>query len=77
LSIAGNDSWPRSIGVIGLGIMGSAVARHLAAAGRDVIGFDVDASRAGRSPDLDSGKPCLSPRRRGRISALEASGKRF
>jgi L-threonate 2-dehydrogenase len=46
LSIASNDSWPRSIGVIGLGIMGSAVARHLAAAGRDVVGFDIDASRA-------------------------------
>jgi len=47
LSIASNESWPRSIGVIGLGIMGSAVARHLAAAGRDVIGFDIDSSRAG------------------------------
>ena len=46
MSIASDDAWPRSIGVIGLGIMGSAVARHLTAAGRDVIGFDVDASRA-------------------------------
>jgi len=46
LSIANNESWPRSVGVIGLGIMGSAVARHLAAAGREVIGFDIDASRA-------------------------------
>lgn len=41
-----NDSWPRSIGVIGLGIMGSAVARHLAAAGREVVGFDIDPTRA-------------------------------
>jgi 3-hydroxyisobutyrate dehydrogenase-like beta-hydroxyacid dehydrogenase len=39
-----NDSWPRSVGVIGLGIMGSSVARHLMAAGRSVIGFDTDAS---------------------------------
>ena len=46
MSIANNESWPRSVGVIGLGIMGSAVARHLAAAGREVIGFDIDASRA-------------------------------
>lgn len=45
MSVASDDSWPRSIGVIGLGIMGSAVARHLAAAGREVVGFDIDASR--------------------------------
>ena len=37
--------WPFSVGVIGLGIMGSSVARHLAADGRDVIGFDTDAAR--------------------------------
>jgi L-threonate 2-dehydrogenase len=46
LSAVGDDLWPRSIGVIGLGIMGSAVARHLAAVGREVIGFDIDAARA-------------------------------
>jgi 3-hydroxyisobutyrate dehydrogenase-like beta-hydroxyacid dehydrogenase len=46
LNIASDASWPRSIGVIGLGIMGSAVARRLAAAGREVIGFDIDPSRA-------------------------------
>ena len=46
MSVARDDLWPRSIGVIGLGIMGSAVARHLAAAGREVIGFDIDAARA-------------------------------
>ena len=40
-----SNSWPRSIGVIGLGIMGSSVARHLATAGREVIGFDTDAGR--------------------------------
>lgn len=34
--------WPTSLGVIGLGIMGSSVARHLAAAGWKVAGFDTD-----------------------------------
>jgi len=33
-----------SIGVIGLGIMGGAFARHLTAAGWHVVGFDVDRS---------------------------------
>jgi 3-hydroxyisobutyrate dehydrogenase-like beta-hydroxyacid dehydrogenase len=32
--------------MIGLGIMGSALARHLSRGGRDVIGFDIDAARA-------------------------------
>ncbi len=39
------DGWPLSVGVIGLGIMGSSVARHLAGAGREVIGFDTDSAR--------------------------------
>jgi len=34
-----------SVGVIGLGIMGGAIARNLAAAGWDVVGYDVDADR--------------------------------
>lgn len=38
-------SGPRTLGVIGLGIMGSSVARHLAAAGWQVLGFDTDAGR--------------------------------
>jgi putative dehydrogenase len=33
------------IGVIGLGIMGGSIARNLAAAGWQVIGFDIDAAR--------------------------------
>jgi 3-hydroxyisobutyrate dehydrogenase-like beta-hydroxyacid dehydrogenase len=40
-----SDGWPRSVGVIGLGIMGSSVARHLVAAGQSVVGFDTDAGR--------------------------------
>jgi 3-hydroxyisobutyrate dehydrogenase-like beta-hydroxyacid dehydrogenase len=34
-----------TVGVVGLGNMGGAFARHLAAAGWDVLGFDIDAAR--------------------------------
>ena len=34
-----------SVGVIGLGIMGGAIARNLAAAGWHVVGYDIDATR--------------------------------
>ena len=34
-----------SVGVIGLGIMGGAMARNLVAGGWRVVGFDVDAAR--------------------------------
>jgi 3-hydroxyisobutyrate dehydrogenase-like beta-hydroxyacid dehydrogenase len=34
-----------TIGVVGLGIMGGAMARNLAAAGWRVVGFDIDAAR--------------------------------
>jgi len=37
---------PRNIAVIGLGIMGGAIARNLIAAGFAVSGFDVDAGKA-------------------------------
>jgi 3-hydroxyisobutyrate dehydrogenase-like beta-hydroxyacid dehydrogenase len=33
------------VGVIGLGIMGGAIARNLRAKGRRVIGFDTDSAR--------------------------------
>jgi 3-hydroxyisobutyrate dehydrogenase-like beta-hydroxyacid dehydrogenase len=33
------------VGVVGLGIMGGAIARNLATAGWEVVGFDVDAER--------------------------------
>ena len=45
MSSTNDERWPRSVGVIGLGIMGSALARHLSRAGREVIGFDIDAAR--------------------------------
>jgi putative dehydrogenase len=34
-----------TVGVVGLGNMGGAFARHLAAAGRRVLGFDIDGAR--------------------------------
>jgi len=35
----------RSVGIVGLGIMGGAIGRNLAAAGWQVVGFDIDAKR--------------------------------
>jgi putative dehydrogenase len=49
-----------SIGIVGLGIMGSAIARHVIHAGHRVVGFDVrparvrDLRRAGGLPSTDS-----------------------
>ena len=40
-----------TIGVIGLGLMGGALARNLRAAGYAVVGFDTDASIAGAAHD--------------------------
>ncbi|MCP4924913.1 MAG: NAD(P)-dependent oxidoreductase [Gammaproteobacteria bacterium] len=34
--------WPQIVGVLGLGIMGSSIARHLVTAGRQVVGYDPD-----------------------------------
>ena len=40
-----NGHWPTAVGVLGLGIMGSSIARNLAAAGRQVLGYDPDAAQ--------------------------------
>jgi L-threonate 2-dehydrogenase len=37
--------YEEAVGVVGLGNMGGAFAQHLAAAGRQVLGFDIDAAR--------------------------------
>lgn len=44
------------IGVIGLGVMGMAMADRLIAAGHEVKGFDIDSSRSGRLSDMGGGK---------------------
>jgi putative dehydrogenase len=56
-----------TIGVIGLGIMGGAMARELAKAGYAVVGFDVDAAALQRLQGM-GGKGCGSARQ----VALEA-----
>lgn len=33
------------VGIIGLGVMGSAMSRHIIAAGHEVVGFDIDPAR--------------------------------
>jgi L-threonate 2-dehydrogenase len=46
----------RTVGQVGLGIMGGAYAKHLRAAGFDVTGYDVDAKRVAELKSL-GGKP--------------------
>lgn len=38
------------VGIIGLGVMGSAMSRHILAGGHQVVGFDVDPVRRGEFP---------------------------
>src|SRR5258707_14519334 len=38
----------RNIGIVGLGIMGSAIARNLIAAGHSISGFDTDPGKMAR-----------------------------
>ncbi len=38
------------VGIIGLGVMGSAMSRHIIAAGHEVIEFDIDPARRGEFP---------------------------
>jgi 3-hydroxyisobutyrate dehydrogenase-like beta-hydroxyacid dehydrogenase len=49
----------RRAGVIGLGAMGLQMARHMAAKGLDVAGYDIDVDAMGRATDLGV-KTCLS-----------------
>ncbi len=48
-----------NVGVIGLGIMGSAIARNCVAAGLPVIGYDIDAEACARLRQ-DGGAPAVS-----------------
>jgi putative dehydrogenase len=49
----------RTVGQIGLGIMGGAFAKHLRAAGFDVLGYDPDRARIGELKKL-GGQPAAS-----------------
>lgn len=42
----------RRVGIVGLGVMGSAIARHLVDAGFEVCGFDIVTDRVGELVDL-------------------------
>jgi 3-hydroxyisobutyrate dehydrogenase-like beta-hydroxyacid dehydrogenase len=46
------DDSPKTIGVIGLGTMGGAMAANLIKGGFEVIGFDIDANRCSRLAEL-------------------------
>ena len=55
-----------AVGIIGLGIMGGAIARNLAKAGHAIVGYDVDASRAATLPMRRGLQPPCSSLRRSR-----------
>src|SRR6202043_1308079 len=44
-SFAGRIFMDKTVGIIGLGIMGGAIARNLVERGWSVVGFDTDAAR--------------------------------
>ena len=46
------DEPPKTIGVIGLGTMGGAMAANLIKGGLEVIGFDIDADSCSRLAEL-------------------------
>lgn len=54
------------IGVIGLGVMGSAMARNLLNAGHQVLGFDIDPARCSTFADI-GGEPARSA---GEVAAI-------
>lgn len=51
---------PAPVGVVGLGVMGSAMSAHLLAAGHPVLGFDVDAGRRAEH-EQRGGTVCAGP----------------
>lgn len=56
-----NTRSPSSVGLLGLGIMGSAMSPHLLAAGFKVVGFDVSSAQL-RAFVAAGGTPAASPR---------------
>ena len=57
------------IGVIGLGVMGSAMARNLMRAGHQLLGFDIDATRLSTFSDI-GGEPAKSAHEVAAVSDL-------
>ena len=55
-----------TVGVIGLGIMGGAFAKNLAAAGWRVVGYDISAARRRERPSAPASK---SPRNAAELAA--------
>jgi 2-hydroxy-3-oxopropionate reductase len=53
----------RGVAVIGLGIMGGAIARNLAAAGFAVRGFDTDPGRLAALPEIVACRSAAGPAR--------------
>ena len=47
-----DNRWPLSVGILGLGIMGSAFARNLIKAGHQVVGFDPDPVRCRKAGEM-------------------------
>lgn len=47
----GDEDMKGTVGIVGLGIMGGAIARNLASAGWRVLGFDIDATRCAALAD--------------------------
>ncbi len=58
-----------SIGIVGLGIMGSAIARHLLKAGHRVVGYDVNRARM-RDFQTDGGLAAANGPEVGRLSSV-------
>lgn len=54
------DPGTLTVGQVGLGIMGGAYAKHLRAAGLDVVGYDLDGARRAELKSL-GGKATKSP----------------
>ena len=58
-----------TVAVIGLGIMGAAIARNLVAAGFAVAGYDTDGARLAALATETASRPAIRWRRRRRARA--------
>src|SRR5215207_9362922 len=60
---------PNAVGLIGIGLMGTALARRLLAAGFEVVGFDMDPAKRRALEDM-GGRPVESVLEVGRACSL-------